>query len=208
MPLVTLSERNTISDPSFYSLYDNGVEEVFTRYWRKKLPTGDFVVLMAPVRRQEDGGTRDGDAQVAVAVARGVLMAFAGHSAADQLVFRQMPTFGSLDHTTRSTGPIEVFASPDQFAFVRPESLSVLMNRLSHHISPEHRRRYVAAFTFLGRATAKWTQPYVSAICGLRLRWSLAVMARSRRWLEELTSTDGPRRKLREIKGSASSIIS
>jgi hypothetical protein len=183
-----------------YSTYKDQDRYIEGRLANGVIPAGDYVVLTSPVRHGEDGQTIEGEATNALSVARGALVALAGHMAAEQLILRTSPTIDKLDHITGTAGITESYMPPDAFAFCEPQNIVELGLRMATHMHLEHRRRFATALSFIGRAAAEMDATVRFSHLWIALEVAAGGSGQIRRLFNKITQAEEVGHKLDEIK--------
>ncbi|MDB5498843.1 MAG: hypothetical protein JWP28_2874 [Phenylobacterium sp.] len=193
-------QEQPVTSSVTYSIYSEGSRTLDLRLNKGVIPVGDYVVFVTPVRLTEEGGTADGEANHALNVARGVLTALAGHSAAQQLVLRTSPRIDKLDFMTQSAGIFENFAPPEAFAFCLPDTIATLSRKAATHAHPERQRRFATALSFVGRAAAEMDATVRFSHLWIALEVSAGGFGKVDALVKRMVQADGAVRMLKEIK--------
>ncbi len=198
---IRFTAEQPVPSVSAFSLYSDG-ERHIEAHWGPEavIPIGDYVVFASPLQRLNGGGTLQADATRALGAARGALMALAGHTAAEQLVFRAMPSIEKLDHLTQTAGLTENYASAEDFTYCTPESVAQLAARLATHIDPVRRRRFLTALTFIGRAGAEMDATVRFSHLWIAVEVAAGGYGKVEGMVSKLTKSEAVRGKLAEIK--------
>lgn len=196
-----IKSKNELLSSSFKSLYRNGQRTINFSPKMEELEPGSYVVFLSPVAKVE-GGTADGLAREAVGLARGLLFMMEGHTVADQRMFGMTLQLGTVQQAAINSPTFENFLLPEEFSYSTSETVKLVSERLRHNNSREFKNRLAIALTFLGRAASEMDATVRFTNMWIALEVVAGGYGQIEKLITDITSDEGARQKLREIKGA------